>query len=328
MAISKIINFLKAWVGPDEPSGSAPVARESSTISRLPRSSDERVNNPDSRAEAGTLAAVRGGGKAAGNTSLARLRFRGARGGMIARHRSMRTVEMPRGEIFISIGLAVVATGLWLLVLPLVMALWKAIFDFSGGLLALPGQTRVERYHLGPVGFSLPSISLPSQTPDATMWWITAIVTVVLFLASYLLMRRSVPLAYMLRAILFVQLTALIFFYFFADRYPYGLEDYMANLLMASLTFLTFVPIILSLTYYIFDVGLLKKLSLTLLVLAHLCVLVPLQYLIHAYIIYQGSLLFMPVLYLVFGLPLDIMSLIAFYAWGMSWQSRGSRSAT
>ena len=256
------------------------------------------------------------------------MRFRGARGGLIARHRSMRTVEMPRQEIFISIGLTIVATGLWLLSLPFLMNFWRVMLDFCGRLMGLPFGARVEQYHLGPIAFDLPSIPLPSHSPNATTWWITALVTVVLFLLSYVVMRQSIPLGYALRAILFVQLSSLIYFAFWPAHYPYGLEDYMANLLMASLTFLSFVPLVLAFTYYIFDVGVIKKLFLTVLSLAHLAVLIPLQYLIHSFLIYHGSLLFMPVLYLVFGLPLDIMSLIAFYAWGMSWQSRGLPQAT
>lgn len=297
-------------------------------MAQIPRSADERVNNPQPSSEAGTLAAVRETGPAAGDSAVARLRLRGARGGIIARHRSMRVVEMPRSEIIVSILLAIVATGIWLLALPYIMGLWKFFCDVGGPLLGLPGRTMVGDYNIGPVGFKLPSLSLPSLTPNVTQWWVTAIVTVVLFLLSYLLMKRSVPLAYTLRAILFVQLVSLFYFAFWPAEYPYGLEDYMANLLMASLTFLSFVPLILAFTYFIFDVGVLKKLCLTVLVLCHLAVLIPLQYLLHVFFIYHGSLLFMPVLYLVFGLPLDIMSLIAFYAWGMSWQSRAQPSAT
>jgi len=240
----------------------------------------------------------------------------------------MRTVEMPRGEVWISIGLTIVATGIWLLALPYVMGLWRWICDFGISVLGLPGHTMVGRYNIGPIGFDLPSISVTSLSPDKTMWWGTLIVTVIMFLLSFLLLKRSVPLAYSLRAILFVQLSALFFFAFWPTEYPYGLEDYMANLLMACLTFLSFVPLILALTYFIFDVGVLKKLFLTVLILCHLAVLIPIQYLLHVFLIYHGSLLFMPVLYLVFGLPMDIMSLIAFYAWGMSWQSRASAQAT
>jgi hypothetical protein len=35
----------------------------------------------------------------------------------------------------------------------------------------------------------------------------------------------------------------------------------------------------------------------------------------------EKTVLFMPVLYIVFGLPTDILIILAFYSWGMSWPS-------
>jgi hypothetical protein len=52
---------------------------------------------------------------------------------------------------------------------------------------------------------------------------------------------------------------------------------------------------------------------------------VPLQVLVHALVL-QKSLLFMPVLYIIFGLPVDILVVIAFYSWGMTWPFRHGAS--
>lgn len=350
MATSKISEFLKAWFGPDDihlgssrpnrtttprpidggPSRPAPERLRG--VRPVPQAPTERRPAPSElreepvQADSGAGAVI--GTSVTSASNVERLRFRGTRGGIIARHRSMRTVEMPRSEIVVSIALAIIATILWLWVMPLVLIFWARLFEFGRALLGIAQPVRIEPYHLGWFHFDLPSISLPSQPPGIAIWWITAIVTVVLFILSYPLGRRSIPWTYMLRAILFVQMTSLAFFAWAPVRFVYGLQDYMANLLMASLAFITIVPLVLSLTYYIFDVGLLKKLFLTFITLAHLCLLVPLQYLIHAFLIYHGSLLFMPVLYLVFGLSLDVMTFVAFYAWGMSWQSRNPQSAT
>jgi hypothetical protein len=52
--------------------------------------------------------------------------------------------------------------------------------------------------------------------------------------------------------------------------------------------------------------------------MAHLSLFLPLQILLQA-IVLQKSVLFMPMLYIVFGLPLDIFMILAFYSWGMNW---------
>jgi hypothetical protein len=52
--------------------------------------------------------------------------------------------------------------------------------------------------------------------------------------------------------------------------------------------------------------------------MAHLVLFVPQQYMLHVYLLHR-SVLFMPVLYFVFGPFLDVLAFIGFYSWGMSW---------
>ena len=81
------------------------------------------------------------------------------------------------------------------------------------------------------------------------------------------------------------------------------------------------VPAVLGLTFYMFDFPAWKKLALTLLIMGHLVLFIPLQYLLHAWLLHC-SILFMPVLYFVCGPFLDVLIFVCFYSWGMSWQSR------
>ncbi len=53
----------------------------------------------------------------------------------------------------------------------------------------------------------------------------------------------------------------------------------------------------------------------------HLSLFITLQMLLQAIVLHK-LILFMPVLYIVFGLPLDALVVIAFYSWGMSWQPK------
>ena len=47
----------------------------------------------------------------------------------------------------------------------------------------------------------------------------------------------------------------------------------------------------------------------------------PFQVLLQALVL-QKTVLFMPLLYIVFGMPLDVMLIIAVYSWGMTWSFR------
>jgi hypothetical protein len=82
------------------------------------------------------------------------------------------------------------------------------------------------------------------------------------------------------------------------------------------------VPPILGFTYYLFDFSLTQKISLTLLTGAYLTLFIPLQYMLHVYLLHK-SILFMPILYFALGPFLDVLIFVSLYAWGMSWKSQG-----
>lgn len=58
---------------------------------------------------------------------------------------------------------------------------------------------------------------------------------------------------------------------------------------------------------------------------AHLTVFVPFQVLLQALVL-EKSILYMPVLYIIFAVPVDILIIIAFYSWGMTWSFRQGRA--
>jgi hypothetical protein len=130
--------------------------------------------------------------------------------------------------------------------------------------------------------------------------------------------KKFTPVTYLLRAVLLIQITALVYFLFFAASFPHSPDSYMEGLVTYQIALISAVPILFGLTYYVFKFGLIKKIALTVLTMAHLSLFLPLQILLQA-IVLQKSVLFMPMLYIVFGLPLDIFMILAFYSWGMNW---------
>ena len=59
--------------------------------------------------------------------------------------------------------------------------------------------------------------------------------------------------------------------------------------------------------------------------MAHLALFLPFQCLLQALVL-QKTVLFMPVLYIIFGMPVDVMLVIGFYSWGMTWSFRSEGS--
>jgi hypothetical protein len=82
-------------------------------------------------------------------------------------------------------------------------------------------------------------------------------------------------------------------------------------------------PFLVAFTFHIFDFLLWQKFAMGALLLGHLAVLLPLQAAVHTWVIYRASLLAMPMMFLIFGVLLDVFVYVALYGWGMSWRSGG-----
>jgi hypothetical protein len=251
------------------------------------------------------------------------LRHLGYAGEVIPRHRALLTSPPTARKLLPSLALAVAAVAAWLLVfLHWTTAAWQRLLSYWQQALGLGDAVTMVRYRVaGVYDFEAPWVPFSSGLPGRTPLLIGAIAVAVVLVASFLVPRRMAPLVYSLRVLALTQATAEVFFYFWPEAFPYDGSGYVHGMLLASLALLTILPLMLALIYYVFDFTLLRKAWLTFLVLAHLALFCPLQYMTHAVVLHHGSLLMMPLMFLAFGLPLDVMIFIAFYGWGMSWKS-------
>ena len=256
------------------------------------------------------------------------LRDRGFRGGRIAPHRSMIGLEVSR---WLLIDLLVLprmfSLAVFVLLDPLLEG-WRWILEIMRTPLGLPGAVSTRVVELGPLSVPIPFYTAESRWPtpfDLRTGWITV---AALALPGMLLRGRFTPGAYALRALAVIQLTAQLWFSFAAPPFSYALSQYVAGLLVCGVVILLLAPLLVSFTYFIFDFPLWQKLLLATMLLLHLALLLPLQAVVHAYVIYRGSLLSMPLLFLMFGVLLDVFVYVALYGWGMSWRSDSMLDAT
>jgi len=251
---------------------------------------------------------------------LSRLRFRGHRGGFIPRHRALLFSPLDKTKVATAVLLVVGLLALWYWILDWVTAFWGLVMDFWASVLGAGGVVGTIHYKLfGFIPFTVPDFYVPSALPTTYEWWAGVLFLLVLVVVSLLLPRAYLPLSYFLRIVAMFQGCSQVFFAFWPQWFPYTASGYVHTVILASLALISLMPIVLGFTYYVFDFGLARNAALTLLVMGHLSVLVPLQYVIHAWVLYQGSLLLMPVLFLAAGLPVGVLVFIAFYSWGFSW---------
>lgn len=250
-------------------------------------------------------------------------RHRGCDGGHIQVHRALLTSPLDGSKLISSAGLAISVFVLWLFSMKWVNILWKEILSFWSEALEMSSYVSIVRYRIGgAIDFSATYLHARSPQPDSADLITGTIVTLIVLLATFLLPRRLVPLIYLLRVIVFFHICALLFFAFGPLPFPYGVSGYVHASLIAGLFLISMIPIVLAFTFFIFDFHILKKIALTLLIMFYFIVFLPMQFLAHAFILDHTSLLMLPLLFFIFGLPLDVMIFIAFYSWGASWKNR------
>jgi len=252
-------------------------------------------------------------------------RIRGHRGGVIPMHRALGHFRLGPINLLVACALFVSFSAVWLLALPYVCGFWRLLF--AAGLHYLPLDARLQTInaHVGSIKLAIPSLGMTPLLPGFETWLVNCLATAGLFAATFLLPKHLVPIIYLSRAFLLIHSSACVYFAIWPSQFPHTPDSYIQGLMLFSIAIVSVVPFLFALTYYIFDFGIGRKAFLTLLTMAYLALFVPFQVLFQA-IFLQKTVLFMPLMYLIFGMPADVMIIVAFYSWGMTWPFRGDRN--
>jgi len=250
------------------------------------------------------------------------LRKLGVQGGRIAPHRSMIGLRASPSLLLDLLVLpAVMLVSMFLLLEPL-MGAWRWIMEVFRGPLDLGASIGTTVITLAPsVAIAVPVYQVDAGWPTTAQLAGGWIFTAVLAFIGAALRGGFIPLGYLLRALAIMQLAAQVWFTLAGPPFPYSLATYGSGLLVTGVVILLLAPFLVGATFFVFDFPLHKKLALGALLLGHLAVLFPLQATVHVWLIKNASMLAMPMLFLVFGVLLDVFVYVALYGWAMSWRS-------
>ena len=242
-------------------------------------------------------------------------------------HRGMIRFRITKTDLAHAVMLTVGLSLLWIRSLPLVGRFWFAMFSYWVRILKLEAPVYMMPQHWsGWISLSLPFVGVQAGTISPLLWIVTLFVTLGIFVATYWFKEDHAPWAYILRALVLIQGSALVYFSFASARFPHDIPTYTMGMLSFGVILIGMIPIVLAFTFYLFDFSLWKKLAISLLAMVHLTLFFPLQYILHVYILHH-SILFMPLLYFAFGPFLDVLIFICLYSWAMSWRSRSELRA-
>ena len=253
---------------------------------------------------------------------LKSLRYSNSKGEVIPMHHAFLTLSLERRTRMIAMLLPFVFLFLMWWGLPLVTVLWGDIFHFWMSRIYTDGDIAYEQIRvLGRLVY-MPYPLMEADDPSVSMVYWNMGICVVLFLLSFLIPKVMAPVTYLTRAALLIQASASLDRMLAPDDFPYTLKIYMLDTLSLNIYLVFLLPVVLGFVYYIFDFSAGRKIMLTVLMLVYFFITIPCQYMLHAVAIHEWTLLFLPIMYLLFGTLLDVLMFISIYAVGMSWQSK------
>ncbi|OQS32262.1 hypothetical protein [Chromobacterium haemolyticum] len=249
------------------------------------------------------------------------LRHTGHGGELISLHRAMRTESFQRLRWLEILGIPLLFNLLLLALLPQTLALWRLVTQWSIEVTGVPAQLSSLEILNGQIpGLLLPWLDLPASVPSFWQWWGNGLAGLLLLLLSFLISPENMPMRYLLRLFVIIHGCSCVYFALLPAAFNHSLPEYHSSCLTFVLTLLFLMPWVHALTFHVLEKPLWHKFALTGVSLAYLLLEAPLHYFAAALVLHYGSLLFMPLLFILGSLMMEVMMMIALYAWAMSWE--------
>ncbi len=246
-------------------------------------------------------------------------RYSNSKGSIIPMHHAFKIIKFgPATRIGMIFMPVLFILGVWLS-FGLIASFWDQVFNYW--MVRLYENGHVGHMLIGVIGQSvnLPYPDLTTSIPVPSHVWLNILACVILFVLSFLLPGQMMPFTYLTRFTLIIQASVSVYFLISPDYFPYTLAGYVTDMLTLGMYILFMVPFVLALVFYIFDFPIWWKCFITVATLSFFIIGMPMQYMLHAYILHATSYLFLPVLYFTCGVLLDVLMFINFYAIGMAW---------
>lgn len=249
---------------------------------------------------------------------LLETRYSNTKGRIIPMHHAFKIIKFgPSTRIGMIFMPVVFIIAIWMS-FGMIAHFWEEVFRFW--LSKLAAGTTIGHAQVGIIGQSvnMPYPELAASLPVTSHCWFNLVVCALLLILSLFMPANFMPVTYLSRAALLIQASSSVYFLLSPKLFLYTLPLYLTDMLTLGMYMLFLIPIVLSLVFYIFDFPIWWKLMVTVAAIAFFLLAIPMQYMLHAYIIHATSYLFLPILYFLFGMLLDVLMFINFYAIGMS----------
>ena len=214
--------------------------------------------------------------------------------------------------------------GLTLLMKPWLMLFWHAVITLWSIRLGWPWRAESLASSEGALFFPQGDGTL---SPSALTLGLTCVGLIAVWTGTAFFSDRFHPLKVTLRGLCLIQGVACAFFLLTPASFPYTVTRHLNSLLDMGYSLMLAVGPMLALGWGILKQASVTKIAAPIGVLTYFAIMLPHKVLLHAWVLHQGSVLFMPLLFMCFSALMDLWIFIALYAWLASRLPRTSASA-
>jgi hypothetical protein len=248
------------------------------------------------------------------------LRRHGHRGGAILPHRAIWRHSLPKRRLIVGALTAGAFTLLLALAQPGLAQIWGEQMLWWLQALALPGHfAMADTAALNLLSMPAPQIDLPLRAISGAQVAAHALTVLTVWTLAGWLPDAAKPAALVLRFAALLHGASVLYFLFWPASFPHSLAGHVAGGLRQSWVLMLVTPWLHLCTYYLFPFPAWQNVALTSVSLLFLWVLAPLQYTSHAALAYLVGPIVIPVLYLLLGMFVPVLGLVALFGWAMGW---------
>lgn len=179
-------------------------------------------------------------------------------------------------------------------------------------------------------GLSFYFLSLNGKFPTLIESLVILVISLFLFFVNYKSKILPLPFKVWLNFILIILIFSSLFFIFFADRFPYTLNDFSLIYIILQIGLISFIPIVIGFPLALFSFSwllLLTNFFIIIITLIYSFIFGAIRYALFLYILKEYSFLWMANLFFNFGPLLDMIYISGIYAFYISILSKKSRQS-
>lgn len=252
--------------------------------------------------------------------------FKGYRGDLLLQHRALRVMPFDRAGALLGLLLAVAVTATYVLLGNQVTQAWVAVCQAWMSAAQLPAAVSTDPAATWPGLDSLwPHVRIALAPPALSLYTLAgqAFVLAGAFLWQASWPDRAMPLRYIVRILVALQAMILLYFLIWPAHFPYRVLDHTKDISTFNALFIALVPWIWWLTYFPFVRSWPKRLASLALVMGYFLVATPVAVATHATLVHLLGSTLQPLLFLFAGPLLDLLVMLALYAWTVTWEAPG-----